>query len=55
MGETLIIIGIVIVAFGIFGSSQPGFNKPELFRSSKRTIIVFSFGIGLIILGAKIL
>ena len=55
MGVILLVLGIAIVGYGIFGSSQPSYNKPELFRSAGGTIAVFAVGIGLIIFGVKAL
>lgn len=51
MGVILIILGVAVVGFGIFGASQPRFNRAELFRSRGGTLLVFSVGVVLVILG----
>lgn len=51
MGIILIILGVVVIGYGVFGASQPPINKPGLFRSSGGTLTVFAVGIGLLVVG----
>ena len=48
MGIILIILGVLVIGFGIFGISQPAWNRPELFRSSVGAGVVFLIGVGLL-------
>jgi hypothetical protein len=51
MGIILAVLGIAVIGYGVFGASQPSYNKPGLFRSDGGTFTVFAIGIGLLVLG----
>jgi hypothetical protein len=51
MAVILIIVGVAVIGYGVFGVSQPTYNKPRLFWSSTGTLTVFAVGIGLFIVG----
>jgi hypothetical protein len=55
MGIILIILGVVVIGYDVFGASQPAYNKPGLFRSSGGTLTVFAVGIGLLVVGIVML
>ena len=55
MAVILIIFGVLVIGFGVFGVSQPAWNRPELFRNPIGTGAVFLVGIGLLLGGINAL
>lgn len=51
MGIILIVLGALIIAYGVFGVAQPALNKPGIFRTSGGTLTVFAVGVGLLVVG----
>ena len=55
MGIVLVLVGLLILIFGVRSIMQPRWNRPKLFWSPISAGAVFAVGIGLIAIGVLLL